>query len=165
MLDRVRESGVTQVDVSLPPLPAASVIDIESKVTRPLVVAGADERTWLTAEGIRRATLKGTGRAVEYGRLRAARLVVQARLIDLMDTNRLDALVYPTTPFLPAERGARQRSANCHLAATGGLPALAIPHGLNADNVPVPGVDLLGRPFQEDTLLALAQRLELTVRA
>ena len=171
MLDRVRESGIAAVDVSLPLLPLASVIDIESKVIRPMVAAGADERSWLTIGGIGgiggigKAKVQVTGRSVEYGRLRAARLVVQARLIDLMDTNRLDALVYPTTPFLPAERGAAQRSANCHLAATGGLPALAIPHGLNADNVPVPGVDLLGRPFQEDTLLALAQRLELTVRA
>ena len=164
MLDRVRDSGIAAVEVSVPALPVASVIDIESKVTRPLVLAGADERSWLTPEGIGKA-VKASGRAEEFERLRAARSAVQARLLDLMDMNRLDALVYPTTPFLPAERGAPQRSANCHLAATGGLPALAIPHGLNADNVPVPGVDLLGRPFQEDTLLALAQRLELTVRA
>ncbi len=160
MLDRVRESGATLVDVSLPPLPVASVVDIESKATRPLVVAGADERAWLTAE----VNGSATGRTAEYQRLMAARSVVKTRLVDLMDTNRLDALVYPTTPFLPTGRGAPQPSGNCHLAATSGLPALAVPHGLDPDNIPVPGVDLLGRPFQEDTLLALAQRLERAVR-
>ena len=59
------------------------------------------------------------------------------------------------TPFEPALRGQRQASANCQFAATSGLPALALGHGVDADNVAVPGVDLLGREFDESTLLRL----------
>jgi amidase len=149
MLTRLRAAGVTLVDVNLPRLADASVIDDESAATRPLVLADQPETMWLV-EPLR------VGNARAYERRVTARGRNADALIALLDRNGLDALVYPTTPFAPALRGARQLSANCSVAATSGLPALALPHGLDARGVPVPGVDLLGRPFAEDQLLALA---------
>lgn len=157
MIDRLRASGVELVEVSLPALPNASVIDLESTATRSMVKAGLDEQTWMTSP-TKELVTTDTRR---YRQLLAARLLVTQRLVAALDTNRLDALAYPTTPYLPAKRGERQRSANCHLAATSGLPALAVPHTMNASNVPVPGIDLLGRPFDEATLLAIGQLLAL----
>jgi Asp-tRNA(Asn)/Glu-tRNA(Gln) amidotransferase A subunit family amidase len=40
-----------------------------------------------------------------------------------------------------------------------GLPAIALPFGLDADGLPV-GVQLVGRPFEEELLLDLAVELE-----
>ena len=71
----------------------------------------------------------------------------------MLDRYRLDALAYPTTPYLPAPIGKVQLSANCQFAAAGGLPALTLPVGRFV------GIDLLGRPLAEDTLLVAAARL------
>ena len=161
MLDRLRAAGVELVEVALPSIPTASVIDIESRITRSLVLAGVDETRWIpTAAWPLEPSSNRT-----YRQLLASRKTVAQRLTSLLDTNKLDALVYPTTPFLPAPRGARQSSGNCHLAATSGLPALAVPHGMGPNGTPVPGIDLLGRPFDEATLLALAQRIEASTPA
>lgn len=156
MLTRMEDAGIDIVDVLLPALPGASVINVESPVTRALVLAGEAEGAWLTRLN---AHLTPRDRPA-YARLLAERATVTGRLTDLLDANRLDALAYPTIPHLPARRGAAQPSANCHLAATSGLPALAIPHGMNADNVPVPGIDVLGRRFDEATLLIIGQRMQ-----
>ena len=148
MLDKMGAAGIDLVNVSMPTAPFSSVIDDESAATRPLVVAGADESRWLVE------ALRVPNRSGYASRLRDRKLSA-SRLTALLDGNRLDALAYPTTPFGPAPRGERQASANCQFAATSGLPALALGHGVDADNVAVPGVDLLGREFDESTLLRL----------
>ena len=148
MLDKMGSAGIDLVNVSMPTAPFSSVIDDESAATRPLVVAGADESRWLV-EALRVPNRSG------YASRRRDRKLSASRLTALLDSNRLDALAYPTTPFEPALRGQRQASANCQFAATSGLQALALGHGVDADNVAVPGVDLLGREFDESTLLRL----------
>jgi Asp-tRNA(Asn)/Glu-tRNA(Gln) amidotransferase A subunit family amidase len=40
-----------------------------------------------------------------------------------------------------------------------GLPAVVIPFGLSSDGLPI-GIQLIGRPWEEETLLELAARLE-----
>ena len=148
MLDKMSAAGVELVEVPVPSAPFSSVVDDESGATRPLVVSGADESRWL-AEGLRVQDRSG------YASRLRDRHKSASRLTALLDGNRLDALAYPTTPFGPAPRGQRQASANCKFAATSGLPALALGHGVDSDDVAVPGVDLLGRAFDESTLLQL----------
>ncbi len=148
MLDKMRVAGVELVEVSMPTAPFSNVIDDESAATRPLVVAGVDESRWLVD------SLRVSNRPGYASRLRDRKLSA-SRLNALLDGNRLDALTYPTTPFGPAPRGQHQASANCQFSATSGLPALALGHGVDADNIAVPGVDLLGRAFDESTLLRL----------
>lgn len=83
---------------------------------------------------------------------------LNAKLVtELLNRERLDALVYPTTPFAASAIGAKQPSANCWLSATSGLPALALPGGFDDEAFPVVGVDLLGKAGSELTLLAIAQ--------
>ncbi len=149
MLTRLRRAEVVLVDVTLPPLADANVIDAESRATRPLVLSGAGEERWLT-EPLRVAN------ADDYRARLDRRKGNAASLIDVMDRLELDALIYPTTPYLPSLRGAPQPSANCHVSATSGLPALTLPLGPDRRRVPVPGIDLLGRPFDEGRLLQLA---------
>jgi aspartyl-tRNA(Asn)/glutamyl-tRNA(Gln) amidotransferase subunit A len=40
-----------------------------------------------------------------------------------------------------------------------GLPGLVVPGGLSADGLPL-GLQLVGRPFEEETLFSLGQALE-----
>ena len=82
-----------------------------------------------------------------YREALAQRRGFRDRIVAFMDDHRLDALAYPTT--------ARHSST----AAMGGLPALAIPAGFTRDGMPV-GLDLLGRPFDEPTLIAIAAGYE-----
>ena len=148
MLDKMQAAGIELVEVSMPKAPFSSVIDDESAATRPLVKEGADESRWLVE------ALRVPNRSGYASRLRDRQLSA-SRLTALLEGKQLDALTYPTTPFGPAPRGQRQASANCQFSATSGLPALALGHGVEADNLAVPGVDLLGREFDESTLLRL----------
>jgi len=69
----------------------------------------------------------------------------------------------PTAPQAAFAHGARapsnQADFTC-LANIAGLPALAIPAGRNADNLPV-GIQLVGPAGSEDRLFALAANLDL----
>jgi Asp-tRNA(Asn)/Glu-tRNA(Gln) amidotransferase A subunit family amidase len=51
--------------------------------------------------------------------------------------------------------GQPQGGSNCQLSATTGLPALSMPAGFTDDGLPV-GMDLLGTPWSEPTLLKVA---------
>lgn len=86
---------------------------------------------------------------------RAALEVVLATL----EEQRLTALAYPTIRRKPALVGEPQRGSNCQLSATTGLLALSLPAGFTEDGLPV-GVELLGAPFSDAELLALAYSLE-----
>ena len=148
MIDKMRRVRIELVEVAMPSAPFSSVINDESAATRPLVLAGADESRWLSRP------LRPPGSSAYASRLRD-RTVAAGRLTALLDGEDLDAIAYPTTPYAPALRGAPQRSANCRYSATSGLPALSLGHGFDAAGTPVPGIDLLGRAFDEATLLRI----------
>jgi amidase len=80
-------------------------------------------------------------------------------LTDLMTAHDLDALVYPTISEPPTPIGVEQSYRNCRLAAFSGFPAVSVPAGFTVDGLPV-GVELLGAPFTEPTLLGLAYDYE-----
>jgi len=72
-----------------------------------------------------------------------------------MDANRLDAIVYPTTRRIAPQVGGNQIGSNAGLSAQTGFPAITVPAGFTPGGFPV-GVEMLGRPFAEPTLLGLA---------
>jgi hypothetical protein len=76
-----------------------------------------------------------------------------------MDDNRLDALVYPTTKRIAPVVGGNQIGSNAGLSAQTGFPAISVPAGFTIGGFPV-GMELLGRPFGEPTLIALAYSFE-----
>lgn len=94
-----------------------------------------------------------------YVKALAKRALVRARIVAILDSLRLDALVYPTMRQRPALIGDPQRGSTCALSANSGLPALTAPAGLTADGLPV-GIEMLGRPFADARLVSLAFALE-----
>ena len=85
---------------------------------------------------------------------------MKAALIDLMDRNRVDALVYPvkalTAPVIgSSDDGERDNS----ISSGTGLPAIVLPAGMHADGLPI-ALELLGRPFSEPRLIQLAAAYE-----
>jgi amidase len=85
--------------------------------------------------------------------------ILQAKLTGLMREHGLDALLYPTIGQPATIVGTTQSYLNCRLAGYSGFPALSVPAGFTAEGLPV-GVELLGTPFSEPTLLGMGYAYE-----
>ena len=149
--------GAELIDVPVPSAGAVSLVDIEFGAARRAYLAwdGVGVMPWLGAP------LAAVSGSRVWSDTRRRQQQLRSALVALLDSKQLDALAYATTPFPPAKRGAPQPSTNCHLAATSGLPALAVPGGITASKrrQPIVGIDLLGRPYDEPRLLAIAESL------
>ena len=90
----------------------------------------------------------------------------RALLAKVMDDNRLDAIVYPLQKRLVVPVGeTNQADRNGILASVTGYPAVTVPAGFSAPNANAPagvpvGMDILGRPWSEASLLAMAYAFE-----
>ena len=80
-------------------------------------------------------------------------------VVALMDEHDLDAIAYPASSSPAALIGGDPSPFNCESAAYGGLPAMVVPAGFTADGLPI-GLELMGRPFAEPTLIAIAAGYE-----
>lgn len=89
----------------------------------------------------------------------ARQRIARDAIIALMDSLRLDALVYPTMRRRPVLAGDPQLGSTCALSAQTGLPALSVPAGFTTEGLPV-GVELLGRPLSDVRLVSLAYAFE-----
>jgi Asp-tRNA(Asn)/Glu-tRNA(Gln) amidotransferase A subunit family amidase len=98
-----------------------------------------------------------------YAKVLDKRARLRAIVLKVMADKGLDALVYPTTLRRPPLIGSDDSGAapNCQFSATTGLPAIAIPAGFSARDLPI-GLELLGGAFAEPTLLRLAYGWEQT---
>jgi Asp-tRNA(Asn)/Glu-tRNA(Gln) amidotransferase A subunit family amidase len=104
--------------------------------------------------------------AVYLARLKKQEMIRDA-LVALMDKYRLDVLVYPykTSPaakIVGADVGRdpeETAAGNANTSANTGLPALVLPAGLTKDGLPI-GMEFLGRPWSEPTLIALGYAYE-----
>jgi amidase len=159
VLDTLRRRGVELVNVTLPSIPNPSVINSEALPSR------ARYLNWRKSEGTsldqadpwldpqRPLAVSNPSR---YRELLATRATVRAKLLDTMRRNGVDALILPASTADPALLGASQPSGNCFLAATSGLPALAIPGPPDASGVAVVGAEVLGPVDSEIALTQLA---------
>ncbi|MEX2581644.1 MAG: amidase family protein [Gemmatimonadota bacterium] len=93
----------------------------------------------------------------------AKRERAQAAVADVLDQHGLDALAYPTLRREAALIGEPALGNNCQLSATTGMPALTLPAGFSAAGIPV-GLELLGRRFADDRLVALGYAYEQAVQ-
>lgn len=100
-----------------------------------------------------------TGPQETYQQRLQRRAETQTLLRTLLEQNDLDALVYPTIRQQAATIGLSQPGSNCSLSANTGFPALTVPAGFTPNGMPV-GVELLGLPFSEPTLLGLGYDYE-----
>lgn len=92
-----------------------------------------------------------------------ARKRLRAAVVRLMDRFGLDALIYPhklhgPLPIGPKSDPERDDRPN-QLSPITGLPAFIVPMGFTPDGLPV-GLELLGRPWAEPTLIRLASGFE-----
>jgi Asp-tRNA(Asn)/Glu-tRNA(Gln) amidotransferase A subunit family amidase len=89
----------------------------------------------------------------------AGRNAFRDAVVALMDQYHLDAIAYPASSVEAAAIGTSQQPFDCSTAAYGGLPGMVIPAGFTANGLPV-GLELMGRPFAEPTLIAVAAGYE-----
>jgi amidase len=101
--------------------------------------------------------------SADYKSRLAARATLASAVRTVMDDNRLDAIVYPTTRRIAPLVGGNQIGSNAGLSAQTGLPAITVPAGFTAAGFPV-GIELIGRAFAEPTLIALAYSYERATR-
>ena len=94
-------------------------------------------------------------RGDDYRNRLEARETLRRAVVAVMDANRLDAIVYPTARRIAPRVGGNQLGSNAGLSAQSGCPAITVPAGAVEGGFPA-GVELLGRPFAEPVLLALA---------
>lgn len=81
---------------------------------------------------------------------------------NVFQTLNLDAFLYPTIvlkPSLIGEPYPEGYPANALVSSFTGFPAIVVPAGFTADGLPV-GIELLGREFDEPTLISIAYSYE-----
>jgi Asp-tRNA(Asn)/Glu-tRNA(Gln) amidotransferase A subunit family amidase len=95
------------------------------------------------------------------------RAKLQRAVLELMDRNRLDALVYPTWSNPPRKIGDLNTPAGDNsqvFSPTTGFPAVTVPMGFTRNNTLPAGLQLLGRPWRESVLIRLAYAYEQATR-
>ena len=107
----------------------------------------------------------------EYQAVREHGLALVRGFIDsLLESKKLDAIVYPTSPKRPSRidadpiSGGTQRVSPIRLANLTGFPDLVVPAGFTGNGLPV-GISFLGTAFSEPRLLAMGYAFEQVTKA
>lgn len=102
---------------------------------------------------------------IEYKERLLKRLELQQTIVKVMADQKLDAMVYPHQNRLVVPIGETQVERNGVLASIIGFPAITVPAGFSPPiksapiGVPI-GIEFLGRPWSESSLLNLAYSFE-----
>ena len=105
--------------------------------------------------------------AIEYWKGVASQTAFQREILNVYAADGLDVLLCPDVQILPPKAAAIESGeldtltfpANTVIASQSGLCALSLPAGLTDDGLPV-GVELIGKPYEEATLLSIAHAFE-----
>src|SRR5262245_6510925 len=177
-MEEMKAQGATAAEVVIPDLAklvaAANLLSQELKSYLGDYLKGAGGyaasieemlETGLHSSGIQGILDVANATAADYlssedykARLAARETLAQA-VVAAMDSNRLDAIAYPTIRRIAPVVGGAQAGSNAALSANSGLPAITVPAGFTPGGFPV-GIELIGRRFAEATLLALAYDFE-----
>jgi hypothetical protein len=181
-IDEMKAQGAATLDVAIPDLAAmiaASNVflqEIKASLGGYLKASGAPVASVeeLLASGLHAAQLQGILEIAsrtpddyfvseEHKRRLAAREVLRQAVLRAMDASRLDALAYPVVKRTAPAIGGNQLGSNEALSPQTGFPAINVPAGFTPGGFPV-GMELLGRPFAEATLIAIAYSFEQATR-
>ena len=105
--------------------------------------------------GLKRQNALASRDSEAYRAALAKRVTARQTILTAMHAQGLSALAYPTLRRKPAVIGEPQAGSNCSVSASTGLPAISIPAGFTEDGLPI-GLELLGTPFAEPTLIKVA---------
>jgi len=146
------EAAINAFLAQYPNAPAHTLRDI---VDSPLVIARRREDLG-----------KALGRTTDdagYVKQSQIRDELRTSVMKVMADNRLDALIYATYDHAPAMVPKSTPGTNRVLASITAFPAISVPAGFFADGLPI-GVEFLGRPYSEGTLLRAAFDYEQTTK-
>ncbi len=115
-------------------------------------------------ENFQKAMALGTGTTEHHRRL-AERGRLQTRIMKLMADQGLDAIVYPHQQQLVCKVGGSQIERNGVLCSVTGFPSICVQAGFSAATETAPlgvpiGMEIIGRPFTEPTLIEIAYGFE-----
>jgi Asp-tRNA(Asn)/Glu-tRNA(Gln) amidotransferase A subunit family amidase len=151
-LDELTANGVELVEISIPATPPQSdlgaFMEPEEKAALYAYFSQYADPPIEVEPGPPLDTLRH--RAAIAGRER-----YRQRVTELMDEHRLDAIAYPGARTLPIPVGSGSEPFDCQSASVGGLPAISMPAGFSPEGLPV-AIELMGRQFDEATLIAIA---------
>jgi Asp-tRNA(Asn)/Glu-tRNA(Gln) amidotransferase A subunit family amidase len=169
-LDQMAANGAELVDVALPRGVDSALVAFMGEFPSALKNYLASEPTAparalsqiLAEDGGSASAKKPDTKA--YRQALATRQSFRHDLEAMMDKHNLDAIAYPVSPTTARPLGAGTNDSNsehweCAAAAVAGVPALAIPVGFASDGLPV-GLELMGRAFDESTLISIAAGYE-----
>ena len=152
----------TAIDAYLADLPNTPVTSFREIATSPLI-------TPTRRSGLLSALNRSTDE-LAYLQAQQAREQLRQTVLQVMAENDLDAVAYATfdhePPVIPDDQLVNPEAtedlisgSNRSLSPMLGFPALAVPAGFTTEQLPV-GIDLLGRPFDEELLFQLAYAYE-----
>ncbi|SNR49998.1 amidase [Halorubrum vacuolatum] len=158
-LDAARVVGfefMRDVDRYLDELGETTPVDSLEALVETGTMADSIERR-IRDGGILSVDVDGLDTDPDYLRALALRERLRTETIDRLVRDDLDAVVYPPATVPPVRIPDLQpfEEMRCQLSAHTGLPAVVVQAGFTDDGLPV-GIELLGRPFDERRLLALA---------
>lgn len=101
----------------------------------------------------------------EYKRRLTEREKLQQEVVALMDKYQLDALVFPHQKRLVVPVGETQIERNGVLGSVTGFPSIVLPAGFSPKTETAPigvpiGIEFLGKPFSENTLIEIGYGFE-----
>jgi Asp-tRNA(Asn)/Glu-tRNA(Gln) amidotransferase A subunit family amidase len=163
-LDQMAANGAEIVEVVLPPSPFPPIEFLkefrfaleEYLAAEPTAPGGALAEIMAQDPDAARVQTLDTE---AYRNALARRQSFQEEVVAAMEERDLDAVAYPVSPRTAARIFASQEHWDCAAAAVSGAPAIAIPAGFTSDGLPV-GLELMGRPFAESTLISIAAGYE-----
>lgn len=119
-------------------------------------------------ENLKKAMVLSTGTPAYHKRL-VERNKLQTQVMKLIADFQLEALVYPHQKQLVCKVGGSQNERNGVLGSVTGFPSICVPAGFSAPSETAPigvpiGMEILGRPFSEATLIEIAYGFEQATR-
>ena len=116
-------------------------------------------REWETMAGLIDQPYERDAAGVSFARSRAT---VVAQLAETFHAQRLDAMVYPTMPFVAPRAVDPWPDVRTTLGYGNwlGLPEVSVPSGIGSDGMPAGNISFVGLPGSDARLLALAHAYE-----
>ncbi|VEN75231.1 Amidase signature enzyme [Candidatus Desulfarcum epimagneticum] len=166
-------SGARIIDIDMPPMDHARAVSLIIQLPEALSYHSArlPEKKELYGQDIRAGLALGQFILAEHY-VRAKRMMEMFRRDMGRVFENVDLIITPSCPVTAPEMGARfvtienekEPAGNAITRFTSffnltGNPAISIPSGLHSSGLPM-GVQLVGRPFEENTLLKAAHALE-----